>query len=114
MQTLKTLQTLDELESALERARLILFKHSSRCGLSTRAKRQIQAFMEIFPAAPVFMIDVIADRAVSDEIEARFGIRHESPQAILVEAGDPMQNAAHRRVQAQLLASWWGDDCRTA
>ena len=106
---MKPIQTVEQLESALARDRILLFKHSTRCGLSTRAKRQIHAFMEIFPAAPVYEVDVIADRSVSDQIEARFGIRHESPQAILVEGGDPLRNAAHHRVRAEVLASWWAD-----
>lgn len=110
---MKTIQTLEELESALAPDRVILFKHSTRCGLSTRARRQIQTFMENFPAAPVFLIDVIAHRPVSDAIEARLGIRHESPQAIFVEGGDPRRNAAHHGVRAEVLGSWWQDDVRS-
>lgn len=104
---MKTIQSLDELETVLARDRALLYKHSTRCGLSTRAKRQIRAFMENFPAAPVYLVDVIADRSVSDEIEDRLGIRHESPQAILVEGGNPRHSATHRGVRAEVLAAWW-------
>lgn len=104
---MKIIQSLEELDRVLERDRVLLYKHSTRCGLSTGARRQIQAFMENFPGAPVYVVDVIADRSVSDEIERRLGIRHESPQAILVECGDPRRSAAHREVRADVLTSWW-------
>lgn len=104
---METIRSLEELDRILDRDWILLYKHSTRCGLSTRARRQIQAFMENFPGAQVYLVDVIADRSVSDEIEERLGIRHESPQAILVESGNPRHSAAHRNVRADLLTSWW-------
>ncbi len=104
---MKTIQSLEDLESVLSQDRALVYKHSTRCGLSTRARRQIQTFMEKFPAAPVYVVDVIADRPISDAIEESLGIRHESPQAILVEGGNPRRSAAHREVRADVLASWW-------
>ncbi|MFW6083988.1 MAG: bacillithiol system redox-active protein YtxJ [Gemmatimonadota bacterium] len=104
---MKTIRSLEALDRVLARDRVLLYKHSTRCGLSTRAQRQIRRFMENFPAAPVYLVDVIADRSVSDAIEARLGIRHETPQAILVEDGDPLRDASHRGVRADVLTAWW-------
>ena len=42
--------------------------------------------------------------AVSDTATARFGIRHETPQAILLRDGRPVWNASHFRITAAELA----------
>lgn len=97
----------ETLEAALGRERAILYKHSTRCGLSTLARRQIEEFTEEFPGAEVFLVDVIADRDISDGIERRLGVRHESPQVILVERGKPRRHASHRGVRADVLIGWW-------
>lgn len=88
--------------------RAILFKHSTRCELSASAWLHIERFEENFPAAPVFIVDVIRHRSVSDEAESRLQVRHESPQAILVEDGQAVQQASHRGVRLKTLTEWWG------
>jgi bacillithiol system protein YtxJ len=49
------------------------------------------------------MVLVIEDREVSDAMEERFGIRHESPQAIIVSRGQPVWHANHFQVTAKAL-----------
>jgi bacillithiol system protein YtxJ len=41
---------------------------------------------------------VIAHRPVSNTIEQRFGIRHESPQAILLQGGEVVWARSHYQV----------------
>lgn len=48
---------------------------------------------------------VIEDRPVSNEIAARLGVKHESPQAILVRGGKAVWHASHRQVTAANLAA---------
>jgi len=40
---------------------------------------------------------------LSESMEERFGIRHESPQAIVVSNGKPVWHASHLRVTAKAL-----------
>jgi bacillithiol system protein YtxJ len=56
------------------------------------------------PAVPVYVVDVIAQRLLSREIAACFGIRHESPQAILFRGGRVAWHASHYDVTAAALA----------
>ena len=49
------------------------------------------------PAAPD------SNRRISDEVSARFGIRHESPQAILLKDGQPVWTGSHFRITAHQL-----------
>jgi bacillithiol system protein YtxJ len=41
---------------------------------------------------------------VSDQVAARFGIRHETPQAILLREGRVVWSASHFRITAETLA----------
>lgn len=101
------IRTTDDLDAALATERALIYKHSTRCELSTAARREVVAFVENFPDVPVYVIDVIADRMISDEVESRLKLRHESPQAILVEGGDAVLHASHRGVRESTLAGWW-------
>lgn len=106
---MRNIQTVDDLDTALASERALIYKHSSRCELSASAKREVAAFAENFPDAAVYVIDVIADRPLSDALESRLELRHESPQAILIEGGHLASHASHRAVRETTLAGWWQD-----
>lgn len=93
----------DELDTALEAPLTVIYKHSPYCGLSALACREVRQFMKGNPGIPVYMVDVVRDRTVSAEVARRFGIRHESPQVIVVRDGEPSWNASHRGVVASAL-----------
>ena len=81
----------------------VLYKHSPVCGLSMRARRQVRRFLEAHPDLPVYVVDVIRQRELSREIEECTGIRHESPQAIVLRGGDPAWHGSHRAVTEEAL-----------
>lgn len=82
----------------------IVFKHSPACGTSFMALRVVSAFAERHPAVPVFLVDVINQRGLSDGIADGLGIRHESPQAIVTQAGKAVWSASHGSINANALA----------
>jgi bacillithiol system protein YtxJ len=92
-----------ELEAALGAPRAVLFKHSTRCGTSARALRQLESYEATAGAAPVYLLDVVAAPALARSAAERLGIRHESPQAIVLSAGRPTWHASHGRVTADAL-----------
>jgi bacillithiol system protein YtxJ len=101
------LTTLEALEDALERSQeepILLFKHSSTCPISARADQRLQGLTEA-DDPPVYKLVVQDHRDVSDAIEERFGIRHESPQAILLANGAPVFHASHGNVTADAVRS---------
>ena len=95
----------EELEGVLAEPVAILYKHSPLCGLSAIAASQVREFVDASPSTPVYMIDVIRERALAREVERRLGIRHESPQAIVLRKGAPVWDASHRGVTAEALRS---------
>jgi bacillithiol system protein YtxJ len=106
--TIEDITSLPELEvqiAASAERPLLLFKHSTRCSVSFPAHAELERFAaELDPAvARVAVILVVEDRAVSNEAAARLGVRHESPQAILVSKGRAVWNASHGDIRVKAL-----------
>lgn len=81
----------------------VIYKHSPSCGMSRRAAREVQRFVEATPDVPVYVVDVVRDRDLSVDIATRLGVRHASPQVILVVAGAAVWDASHGGITADAL-----------
>jgi bacillithiol system protein YtxJ len=91
------------LETALEADLALIYKYSPICPLSDHASAHIRRFMEVHPDLPVYDVDVIRGRPASQEVERRLGIRHQSPQAILIRRGEPLWDGSHMGVDVRSL-----------
>jgi bacillithiol system protein YtxJ len=105
---LKSLHQLADLETALSASTdrpLVLFKHSVSCGRSHAALRELHAHLgAAADGADYALITVQSERHLSDEAAARLGIRHETPQIIVVRDGRAVWNASHYRITADAIA----------
>lgn len=99
---IQRLYTEEELAEAL-REPALFYKHSSRCWMSGRALRQLESYCLDPSAKPVFLIDVIAQRELSSRLAEISGVRHASPQVILIEEGGARWHASHLGVSAKAL-----------
>ncbi|HSB80022.1 MAG TPA: monothiol bacilliredoxin BrxC family protein [Candidatus Methylomirabilis sp.] len=72
--------------------------------MSLDALGEVQEFVRRRPDVPVFLVDVLSQRPLSQRIAASLGIRHESPQAIVLRRGAPGWHASHSDVTADALA----------
>ena len=102
------LRTEAEIEAAFAAERYLLFKHSTRCGISADAFEEYARWSAAHPDAATGWIDVIQDRALSASVAERTGIRHESPQAILLARGKPSWNASHGAITEDTLENTAG------
>jgi bacillithiol system protein YtxJ len=109
MQTV--LRSLSDYEAALAAPRLLLFKHSPVCPISAAALTEYERFRATFPDARTAFVDVIEQRPVARGLAERCGVRHESPQAILFEAGAPVWHASHGAITAAALSAAWSPRC---
>lgn len=89
-----------DLDAALALPLALIYKHSPRCGVCTASQQEVRFFAEGHPAVPVYQIDVVEHRALARTIAERLGVRHESPQAILVAAGRAIWDASHWDIRA--------------
>jgi len=96
---------------AMAQPSLLLFKHSPRCGTSRRALAEVERFAAGGGAVPVLGIDVLRHGDLSRRVAEWLGVKHASPQAILVKDGVAVWSATHSAVQeAALRRAAAGDD----
>jgi len=108
MKSLTPLVDVQSLDAAIAESRerpVLLFKHSRHCGVSCEALDELQAHIEGQSGGGVAykMITVQTHRPVSDAAAQRLGVRHETPQAILLRDGKAVWNASHFRITASHL-----------
>lgn len=103
MSAISELSSLEELDAALARTArpIVIFKHSPTCGTSAQAHEEIEELAARQGLdADVYVVSVVESRPVSNAIAARFGIRHESPQVLVVRDGHVRWHASHFKVTA--------------
>ncbi|MCL7971734.1 MAG: bacillithiol system redox-active protein YtxJ [marine benthic group bacterium] len=100
---IRFIDTTEELDQVFDLPAALLFKHSTRCGTSRRALAEVERYSREDGALRVFGIDVIRHRGLSRQAAERLGIRHESPQAILIRSGAAAWDASHHRVTAERM-----------
>lgn len=108
MATMTRLTSIEQLNTALEASHdrpLFLFKHSTRCPISSAAFQQVMSYLEDEPNQSIDyrMIYVVEDRPISLEVAELTGIPHESPQVILVSDRNPIWNTSHSYITSRAL-----------
>lgn len=75
---------------------VVIFKHSTRCGISRMVLTQFQNNAD-FDEEQVHLLylDLIAYRSISDEIAHRLGVLHQSPQLIILKNEKVVFHASH-------------------
>ncbi len=83
-------------------ANCYVFKHSTRCPISSAAAEEVRnASFSI----PLYWINVVEQRALSNWITETYNVQHESPQLLLIEQGKVESNWTHRAIKAAVFAS---------
>jgi bacillithiol system protein YtxJ len=93
-----------DVETLFQAELAILFKHSPTCGMSGMALKVVEVFLGEHPDVSAWIVDVLAQRPLSQRIAERAGIRHESPQVILFQRGVPCWNESHYGIRAAAIA----------
>jgi bacillithiol system protein YtxJ len=107
-ENLSSLSQLDELLTELD-APILLFKHSTRCSISSMALSRFEAEWNSTTNCRLIFLDLLAHRDLSNEIASRTHVEHQSPQVIVIYQGVPIYNASHNSISAakieQLIAN---------
>lgn len=107
VQELTDTAQLESLWQASHEKPVLFFKHSMTCPISSRAFSEFQRYLESEASQRVAhaLIVVQTARAVSDQLAKLAGIKHESPQAILVRNGQAVWHDSHFELKSQTLAA---------
>ena len=94
------LESLDRFVANLSGSAGLVFKHSNTCGVSSRAYGEMSKL-----TLPIGIVVVQHARPVSDEIEKRWQVSHETPQVLIIKDGKVVWNASHSQVKAEEVAA---------
>ena len=99
----QTLEGPEALERLLALPLALIYKHSPACWQSYRAMGHVRRFSAETGAPPAWIIDVIRQRPLARLVADRLGIRHESPQVIVVRHGIVAWHGSHGTVKYRAI-----------
>jgi bacillithiol system protein YtxJ len=91
---------LDEIVALSNEKPAVIFKHSTRCSVSRMALKQFETEYDLDDAVDVYFLDLLEHRDISNEIAARFGVYHQSPQLLLIKEGKSVYDVSHSDIDA--------------
>ncbi len=90
------LSQITEISEKSHQTPCLIFKHSTRCSISSIAKHRLESSWDFSPDEIMpFFLDLIAHRNISDAVATQFQVHHESPQIILISKGEVLLDASH-------------------
>ena len=93
----KVLREEGELEQIIQRSQSrpqVIFKHSTRCSISSVAKNRLES-SEAPPGADFYYLDIFGYRSLSNKVAEVFGVHHESPQVLVIRDGVCVYDESH-------------------
>ncbi|MFC5652155.1 bacillithiol system redox-active protein YtxJ [Paenibacillus solisilvae] len=116
MEQIASLTSIPQWEEALAASHnqpLFLFKHSTNCPTSSGAYEELTNWIEdargLF--VNIMIVYVIENRSVSNAISEQLGIKHESPQVILLSNGRVLWHESHWSITYSTLDQHLGTHC---
>lgn len=93
---LTSLEQLEEIKEQSKTNAVLIFKHSTRCGISKMVIKQFEnLFTEEHQNLKVYYLDLLNHRDISTEIGVMFQVMHQSPQLIVVQNEVSVYHASH-------------------
>ncbi len=90
---------LEELKNISKTQTVLIFKHSTRCGISNMVIKRFESlFMEEFQFLKVYYLDLLQYRIISNDIVKMFEVVHESPQLLVIKNENCVYNASHNNI----------------
>lgn len=80
----------------------VIFKHSTRCSISMMVKKRFELDWNKFPEnLPLYFLDLIKFRDLSNQVSQDFQVYHESPQLLLIKDGECVLDLSHGQVSVE-------------
>lgn len=77
----------------------LIFKHSTRCSISMMVKKRFELDWDKLPGSlPLYFLDLIKYRDLSNQIASDFTVQHESPQMLVIKDGECVLDLSHGEV----------------
>ena len=102
VQELSERSQVDELVYESYEHPVAVFKHSIACPISARGQREFVA-LEDDGDPPLYAVVVQYARDVSNYIAEKVGVRHETPQVLILSGGEVVYSASHFDIKSDAL-----------
>ena len=80
----------------------VIFKHSTRCSISMMVKKRFELDWDKLPKnLPLYFLDLIKNRELSNQVSKEFSVHHESPQLLLIKDGECILDLSHGEVSVE-------------
>ena len=81
---------------------VLIFKHSTRCGISRMALKSFEKQYDLSAdQIELYFLDLLNYRALSNEIATRFHISHQSPQVIVLQNEKVVYHDSHYQISVE-------------
>jgi bacillithiol system protein YtxJ len=102
---LNEMSDLDLITTKSQAIPVVIFKHSTRCSISSAAKSRLERGWTDNESklADMYYLDLIKNRNISNEVAQRFGVEHESPQILVISEGKCIYHESHSMIIADDL-----------
>ncbi len=97
------LQTEEQLSEIIDKSKdipQVIFKHSTRCSVSSMAKNRLDK-REKPQGLDFYYLDLIKFRGISNKIAADFKVTHQSPQVLIIKDGHSVYNESHSGISME-------------
>lgn len=91
---LTTEAQLDEIVQLSNTKPTLIFKHSTRCSISSTALSRLERAWDA-DESPAYYLDLITYRPISGAIAEKFAVEHQSPQVLVIKQGKCTYSATH-------------------
>lgn len=92
------------IEASKQGKGVLIYKHSTRCFISSMALRRLSGLnTESFTA---YYLDLLEHRSVSNAVAQEFGVVHQSPQLLWIVDGKCIASTSHEGVGVEIVESW--------
>ena len=93
---LNELSQLDFIEKNSITKTQVIFKHSTRCGISSMVMRQFVSSYDLREKdLDLYYLDLLSNRDVSNEVGYKFQVLHQSPQILVIKNGVVVAHESH-------------------
>jgi bacillithiol system protein YtxJ len=98
---LSDLQQLNHIDDKSATKTQVIFKHSTRCGISRMIMNQfVDAYDFTEKDLDLYYLDLLSYREISNEIAAKFQVLHESPQLLVIKNGVVVAHDSHGAINS--------------
>ena len=92
---------LAEINEESKSNKVLLFKHSTRCSISSMALNRIESNWKETDSQLIkpYYLDLLAHRDISALISNQYGVAHQSPQVLIIANGKCIYNTSHNEIK---------------